>query len=64
MIFIILIDGFFDLEIELLNVDMKSAFRIAQQHTLSVYDAAYVALSRATGFPFLTLDTRLRKLLN
>lgn len=54
--------GFFDLQIPLHDIDFESAFQIAQQHNLSLYDAAYIQLARATRAPLLTLDTRLQKL--
>ncbi len=54
--------GFFDLQIPLYDIHFESAFQIAQQHNLSLYDAAYVQLAHETNTPLLTLDTRLRKL--
>ncbi|MBI1961212.1 MAG: type II toxin-antitoxin system VapC family toxin [Parcubacteria group bacterium] len=54
--------GFFDLQIPLEEIDFAQAFKIAHQHNLSLYDAAYVQLARETRAPLLTMDSRLRKL--
>lgn len=57
-----LICGFFDLQIPLHDIDFKSVFQIATKNGLSVYDASYVQLARATGYPLLTMDTRLHRI--
>lgn len=42
-------------------LDMRSAFRIAGEHGLSVYDASYLYLARHTELPLLTLDKRMKE---
>ncbi|MEK7188947.1 MAG: type II toxin-antitoxin system VapC family toxin [Patescibacteria group bacterium] len=54
------IRDFAKLNIPLYEIDFEDAFLTASKNDLSIYDAAYVALSRATGFPLLSLDERLR----
>jgi len=52
---------FLNLRIPLQDTDFEGAFTIARAEKLSVYDAAYIQLARASRAPLLTMDARLRK---
>lgn len=54
-----LMAGFFDLQISLHDIDFASAFALSEKNNLSLYDASYAQLARATGNPLLTMDARL-----
>lgn len=42
-------------------LETRAAFRLAQTHELSVYDASYLQLAQQLKTPLLTLDSNLRK---
>lgn len=50
-----------DLGVTLVDVPPLDALRIAQETDLSTYDASYLALSRLTGSPLVTLDEKLKR---
>jgi predicted nucleic acid-binding protein len=51
-------EGFFELDIALepAREHMNSAIELAFEHTITIYDAVYAALSHHTGLPLITAD--------
>ncbi|RKZ51076.1 MAG: VapC toxin family PIN domain ribonuclease [Candidatus Parabeggiatoa sp. nov. 3] len=43
------------------EVDMRQAFHLAIQHSVSSYDAQYLALAQMLGIPLVTEDRKLRR---
>lgn len=56
---IYLIEDFLELEISFYEVSFKEAFSISDSNSLSIYDAAYICLSRAESLDILTLDKKM-----
>ena len=50
---------FVDLELTRCRCDVQAQWRLALEHDLSVYDAAYLWLAAAIGAPLATFDKRL-----
>lgn len=53
---------FLELAIDLCLVSMEESLRLASQHQLSVYDAAYVVLAHQKHATLLSFDQRILKL--
>jgi predicted nucleic acid-binding protein len=50
---------FFEIEIDLMDVDYADALRVAHERKLSFYDASYLWLARRLDAELITLDQRL-----
>lgn len=53
---------FFELRIELMDIDHIESLELSQKHDLSYYDTCYLYLAQTRGAPLLTLDERLKNL--
>ncbi len=57
----LLIDGFLQLPIQLVDCNIGSAYDLAMHNQLSVYDASYLSLAAQYDVQLLTLDKQLQK---
>jgi predicted nucleic acid-binding protein len=57
-----LTQAFIDAQISIEVTDFPKTLRLALKHNLSIYDAAYLELSRRLRVPLLSLDTQLAAL--
>lgn len=55
---------FLDLRIEFIEVDIKECLELSFERDLSVYDASYLYLSQKYDVPLLTLDKKLKSIVN